>query len=247
MDEDGGRAPARKAARAPARFTAELGRRICSRVAAGESQMAICAEEGMPSRSTLFAWVRDRPAFAAAFARARVAGGVTRTNGRLSTFSQAAADEIFARLCEGEALSHICADPALPCMSTVFYWRRQYPEFAAAYRLAREVQAERFCDLGWEIACGITPATAKATQVKLAQLRWMAAARSPKVYGRLKPQEPDRNGQGGGLTVIVRRHTDAPLKGLGRPLEPGESYLLRQGPTAEQLEEDEDDDGVVVI
>src|SRR5206468_12349315 len=102
----------------------------CARVAAGESQLAICAEEGMPARSTLFAWVRDKPGFAEAFMRARVAGGVTRTNGRLSTFSQAAADEIFARLVEGEALSRICEDPALPCMSTVFYWRRPDPEFA---------------------------------------------------------------------------------------------------------------------
>ena len=147
MDESEG-PPRRKAPRAAVRFTAALGRRICARVASGESQMAICAEPGMPSRSTLFHWVRDRPKFAAEFARARVAGGVTRTNGRLSSFNQPVADEIFARLCEGEPLTSICEDPAMPCFSTVYYWRRHFPEFAEAMRIAREIQAERFCDLG---------------------------------------------------------------------------------------------------
>ena len=212
------------------RFTAELGRAICARVASGESQVAICAEAGMPSRATLWRWTQAMPKFAAELQAAREAGGVARANGRLSTFCQATADEIFRRLCEGESLVAICADPAMPCFSTVYYWRRQFPEFAEAMRAAREIQGERFCDLGWEIASGVTPETAYATHVKLAHLRWTAGVLAPRRYGRLKPQEPDEDGQGGGFTVIVKRYADMEEPALGRKLEPGESYVLRRDP-----------------
>ena len=80
---DGAGAGARARPRAAVRFTAALGRRICSRVAAGESQLAICAEAGMPSRATLWRWTRDMPKFAAELMVARSAGGVGRANARL--------------------------------------------------------------------------------------------------------------------------------------------------------------------
>jgi hypothetical protein len=185
--------PSRGAAEAaPAvRFSTELAEQLCARVAAGDSQLAICAEPGMPCRSTLWGWTTAHPAFGEAFRRARVAGGVAQANGRASTFSEAAAAEIFARLCEGEPLSRICDDPAMPAFSTVYEWRRRHAAFDQQMRTAREVQAERFCDLGWEIAQGITPNTAKAVAVKLGQLRWTAAVLSPKRYGRLKALDAD--------------------------------------------------------
>lgn len=218
----------RRAARAAVKFSAALGRAICARVASGESQMAICAEEGMPSRATLWRWVKEMPRFAAEFQRARQAGGVARANGRLSTFCQATADEIFARLCEGEPLISICADPAMPCFSTVYYWRRQFPDFAEAMRVAREIQGERFCDLGWEIAKQVIPEAAYATDVKLRQLRWMAGVLAPKRFGRIKPVELDEDWQGGGLTIVVKRFSDGVDPNIGRPLLPGESYVLKQ-------------------
>lgn len=232
-------AKARAKARPPVRFSAALARAICSRVAAGESQMAICAEPGMPSRATLWRWVQEIPRFAAAFRKARAAGGVARENGRLSTFCQETADEVFRRLCEGESLTRICEDPAMPCHSTIYYWRRQYPVFAEAMRVAREVQAERFCDEGWEIACAVTPETAKARQVQLAQLRWTAGVLAPKRFGRLKPQELDRHWQGGGMTVFVKRYGDGIVPELGRALEPGEAAFLKHYPPPE-WEDDED-------
>jgi hypothetical protein len=175
----------------PVRFSAALADELCARVAAGESQLAICAAPGMPCRSTLWAWTKAHPEFGEAFWRARVAGGVGQANGPACGYNEAAAAEIFARLCEGESLVSVCADPAMPAMSTVHAWRRRRPAFDDAIRLAREVQAERFCDLGWEIAQGITPKTAKAVQVKLGQLRWTAAVLAPKRYGRLKALDAD--------------------------------------------------------
>jgi len=223
-----------EAGRPAAKFTAALGRAICARVASGESQMALCAEAGMPSRATLRRWVQAMPKFAAELQAAREAGGVARTNGRLSTFCQATADEIFRRLAEGEPLISICADPAMPCFSTVYYWRKQFPDFAAAMRTAREIQAERFCETGWEIAKEITPEVAYASHVKLTQLRWMAGVLSPKRFGRMKPADPAEAGQGGDFVVVLKRYSDAPVPELGRPLEPGESFVLRRDPMGER-------------
>lgn len=175
----------------PVRFSDEIAAVLCRRVAAGEAQVAICAEAGMPCRSTLWRWTFEHPEFGVAFRRARVAGGVSQANGRPCGYTEEAAAEIYARLCEGESLTSICEDPAMPAMSTVYGWRRRFEAFDEALRLAREVQAERFCDLGWEIARTVTPETAKATAVKLGQLRWTAAVLAPKRYGKLKPLEPD--------------------------------------------------------
>lgn len=43
----------------PAKLSEELGQRICARIMNGESVRAICADDGMPSRSTFFNWLAD--------------------------------------------------------------------------------------------------------------------------------------------------------------------------------------------
>jgi hypothetical protein len=230
----------RKRPRAQVRFTAELAAAVCERVAAGESQLAICAEPGMPSRATLWRWVQGRPEFAQAFWKARVAGGVDQSGGRVSSFCQATADEVFRRLCEGESLTSICADPAMPAFSTLYYWRRQQPDFAEAMRVAREIQGERFCDLGWEIAQAITPESARADRVKLAHLRWTAAILAPKRFGRLKPVELDSHWQGGGMTVYIKKYSpEAKHPTEDRLLAPGEIAFLKHFPPPDQDPDDE--------
>lgn len=186
----------------PVRFCDEIAERLCARVAAGEAQVAICAEAGMPARATLWRWTFEHPEFGEAFRRARVAGGVAQANGRPCGFTEEVAAEVYARLCEGESMTSICDDPAMPAMSTVHAWRRRFDRFDEAIRLAREVQAKRFCELGWEIARKVTPETAKATAVKLGQLRWTAAVLSPKRYGKLKAVEPE--GAAEVTTVLLR-------------------------------------------
>jgi cytochrome P450 len=52
----------------------ELAAEICQRIADGETMTAIAREPHMPTRETVRVWRRDRPAFSAAFARARVEG-----------------------------------------------------------------------------------------------------------------------------------------------------------------------------
>jgi hypothetical protein len=189
------------------RWSQALGRRICERVAGGEVLYAVLREAGMPSAQSVAVWARARPEFAAALLQARRAGGrPARAGGKggggVWTYCEATAHAIFERLCEGESLTAIARDPTMPSQSTIFYWRRRIPEFAETVRAAKEIQAERFCDLGWEMAEAATPETAYLTQVRLAQLRWMTGVMAPRVY-RLKAVEPA--GEREKLDILMRR------------------------------------------
>lgn len=55
----------------PSSFTVEIGDDICERLANGESLRAICADDGMPGRSTVFRWLGDNESFRDQYARAR--------------------------------------------------------------------------------------------------------------------------------------------------------------------------------
>jgi hypothetical protein len=52
-------------------FTEEIGTAICVRIADGESLRAICEDDDMPERCTVFAWINRHPEFADQYARAR--------------------------------------------------------------------------------------------------------------------------------------------------------------------------------
>jgi hypothetical protein len=77
----------------------------------------------------------------------------------------------------------------MPCLSTIFRWRRHMPDFEKAMQLAMEIRAERCCDRGEELAEAATPETAYLTHVRLTHLRWMAGVMAPRVF-RLKQSEP---------------------------------------------------------
>jgi hypothetical protein len=169
-------------------FSADVARAVCVRVAAGETLRAVCGDPAMPSEASLRRWARDRPAFARIYARARAMGN-RQGMGRASTYCPVIAHEIVTRVSEGETLTAIAQDPAMPSMGSMFYWRKANPEFAEALRLAREALAERFSDLGWQMAQEATPATAHLTRVRLGQLRWTAAILSPRTHGRMRAVE----------------------------------------------------------
>lgn len=188
--------PGRKHQRERVRYSPELGARICRRVAAGELLYAVCRSKGMPTPQSVGRWAREQPDFGAALAEARRTGGRGagaggKYGGGVFTFCDEVADEIFERLCEGESLTAIGRDPTMPCLSTIFYWRRRMPDFEEMVQRGVRIRAERVCDEGWEMACAATPETAYVTQVRLAHLRWMAGVMAPRVF-RLKLVEPER-------------------------------------------------------
>lgn len=56
-----------------AEFSQELFDRICERIADGESLRTICADEDMPSKTTVFRWLANDAALSDQYARAREA------------------------------------------------------------------------------------------------------------------------------------------------------------------------------
>lgn len=90
----------------------------------------------------------------------------------------------------------------MPALSTIFHWRRRFPEFEELVQLGKTIQAERFCDLSWELAKAATPDTAYLTHVRLTHIRWMAGTMAPRVF-RLKPVEPEKPPRR--LDVLMRR------------------------------------------
>jgi hypothetical protein len=181
----------RAPARAPVRFSAEVARALCLRVAAGEPLLRVCEDPSMPTRRTVHEWARRRPAFGRVLARAK-ASGERFGFGRKVGYCEITAQEIAARVAEGETMTSIGADPAMPGLRTIYRWRADHAEFDEAMRQAREALAERFSDLGWQMAQEATPETAYLTWVRLGQLRWTAALLGPRTHGKLKASEPPK-------------------------------------------------------
>jgi len=216
--EDGARLTAKQALRSRpyVKFSAELARRILRRVAQGEPLLAICAEPGMPTHGSVRNWAKTRKPFGRALALAREAAAAD--DPANVGFCPDTAREIFARLCEGEPLYHICRDPRMPGKSTVYRWRERNADFDRSIRLAREVWAETVAEESLEAARAVTPETAFATKVRLEHERWLVTARAPRRFGRVRPMDVDDMDErgGGGMTVIVRKFTEPPesLEGL---------------------------------
>lgn len=63
--------PPKKKAGRPSDFTQELADLICERIADGKSLRAICTEEAMPNKATVFRWLASNEAFSDQYAHAR--------------------------------------------------------------------------------------------------------------------------------------------------------------------------------
>ena len=57
----------------PSDYTQETVDAICERLADGQSLRTICADDSMPSKSTVFKWLAELPEFSDQYARAREA------------------------------------------------------------------------------------------------------------------------------------------------------------------------------
>lgn len=66
--------------------------------------------------------------------------------GRPSSYTDEIADEICARLAEGESLRGICSREGFPHRDTVRTWLDKHERFAAQYARARDLQAEYYAE-----------------------------------------------------------------------------------------------------
>lgn len=72
--------------------------------------------------------------------------------GRQSTYTEAKADEICARIASGETLSDICKDSHMPERGAVYAWQEANPEFAARFARARDIGFDAIAEDALHIA-----------------------------------------------------------------------------------------------
>jgi len=214
--------------RIPAWYTPERARALCARIAEGETLRSICAEPGMPGEPTIFKHLRRHPDFAAAYRKARgqaLRNEAIRTGahlrkrpgpkdprkpGRPGKFTPQLVADLCDRLGEGETLTAICEDPAMPSMSCVHVWLRQDLQFRRDYLQARQVQADRLFDELRDVARAATPRTVAVARLNCDVIRWQAARLAPRRYGYYAGEEleAEQLAEGGGpapVTVVIRQ------------------------------------------
>lgn len=130
--------------------------------------------------------------------------------GRPSIFSDDVAADICARLAEGQALSAICKDDAMPGLRTVYRWLAENDAFRQLYARAREDQADTLAaeiveiaddsggDAVIEMRDGKPYAVFDGENVQRSKLRvearkWAASKLKPKVYGDRQTVEVEGN------------------------------------------------------
>ena len=109
------------------------------------------------------------------------------TIGRPSLYRDEIADEIIARIANGESLRAVCRDSHLPAAPTVCLWVDTRPAFAERYARARAACVERWADEIIELADEPVPAGDNAA-VQRARLRvdtrkLLMSKLAPRKYG----------------------------------------------------------------
>src|SRR5690349_1421234 len=111
------------------RYTKAVAGRLCARLAAGELLYRIAPDPDMPTPEAVAKWAKTKPEFAEALLKARREGGrPPGVRGQPFGLCEQVAREIFERLCEGQSLTAIGNDPTMPSISTIFNWRRTFPD-----------------------------------------------------------------------------------------------------------------------
>uniref|UniRef100_A0A6M3JTF1 Terminase n=1 Tax=viral metagenome TaxID=1070528 RepID=A0A6M3JTF1_9ZZZZ len=95
-------------------------------------------------------------------------------------FNQTTADNILARIANGDSLDKICKEPDFPSKQTIFKWRRENEEFGNDYARAREDQADTYADKILDIIDN-EPDSNRA-RVKVDAVKWIASKLKPKIY-----------------------------------------------------------------
>lgn len=225
------------------RYSPALGKLICEKIAAGQSEASLGREPGMPSVQAIYKWREREPDFGAAYEGARdQARRARRTRdraededrrwrqalrprrdgrrGRVSIYTDELGGVILRRIAGGETVLSIGADAEMPCAATIYHWIRADDGFHDAYLKAKAVAADIFADAMLEIALESTETTARADALRISTLRWTASMLAPKKYGARRPlpadeEDPDKPP----WVVVVRKFgqtEDEALATIGR-------------------------------
>ena len=101
--------------------------------------------------------------------------------GRPSSYTKAIGLEICRRMAEGETLTDVCKDPAMPTRGCVWEWTERYPEFADAYAHARKMLAHCAAEDAHDTA--MTSADPQLGRLRFDAKRWLAGKLHYAAYG----------------------------------------------------------------
>ena len=101
--------------------------------------------------------------------------------GRPSLYTPQLADSICDRIAQGEMLTDICKEQAMPSVSTVLSWRSM-PHFSQLYIRAKEVRLEVMAEDLVSVADDLTD-DPKSRSVRVDVRKWLLARLASKVYG----------------------------------------------------------------
>lgn len=127
---------------------------------------------------------------------------MAKKTGRPSKYTK----ELGARICEMVAeripVCDICSMDDMPDVSTLYRWKRMFPEFHQDYARAREERAEARQDY---IDTVLKEARAGVIDVQVARLivdteKWQMGKEKPKIYG----DKLNLSGEGEGGAIVIQ-------------------------------------------
>jgi len=90
---------------------------------------------------------------------------------------------ICERLASGDSWPQICSTEGMPSYSTLYVWRRKYPEFSEAVDAAREHGADLCADRALAVAAAATKDTVQQDRLHVGVLMKRAALTAPRRWG----------------------------------------------------------------
>jgi transposase-like protein len=170
-----GRAPPpmdhRIGGRKASQYSDAMARIILARVESGETVDRIVADPAMPSRRTLYDWIRDNPQFGAAWDQmrrdraahrrsevARLSEGLRKWNaiharaagrrprrkvGRKSTYKAERGLAVCALIAQGRTLRQATQEAGLANVAILYRWLRNHPSFRKVFVAAYEEREDR--------------------------------------------------------------------------------------------------------
>jgi transposase-like protein len=128
--------------------------------------------------------------------------------GRPDEFTDEKADEICARIAEGESVRTICRDENMPATETFYRWLRKHESFRERYARAKEDQADALAEeildisddgtndwmekrnqegevTGWQV----NGEAVQRSKLRVDSRKWLAGKLKPKKYGDKIQQE----------------------------------------------------------
>ena len=117
--------------------------------------------------------------------------------GRPSEFTQDRADQICARLADGESLRTVCLSEEMPDKATVFRWLRSMQSFCDQYTRAKAEAADAFAEDMLDIAddgtndwrerdtggVEVNGDHIQRSRLRIETRKWLASKLKPKKYG----------------------------------------------------------------